>query len=78
MRTCPACSHSEPGPWHVRAVLNRPGATPPPPLHIGCCAARGCATCTATVAEAGGLTGQPLLDHLAAQRAARTLEVSHG
>lgn len=73
-RICSVCSAGEPGPWHVQGLLNQPGATPPAPVHIGCCAEQGCALCTATVAESGGLTGQPLLDHLAALRAARTQE----
>lgn len=36
--------------------------------HHDCCAAEGCADCTATEAENGGRRGQKLIDHLTAQR----------
>lgn len=34
------------------------------PWHLDCHAARGCASCAATVAAAGGATGAALLSHL--------------
>jgi hypothetical protein len=62
-------------PRHIVGVINLPaGEAPPVPRHLSCCAAIGCAHCQHTISEAGGRTGQDLIDHLAAQRAARSLE----
>jgi hypothetical protein len=73
IRGCAGCDQSDSHPRHVVGVVNRQ-ADPPTPRHIDCCAATGCAACADTVARSGGKTGQALIDHLAAERAARTEE----
>ncbi len=75
LRTCPACGLSDDHPRHERGVVNLPaGQRPPAGLHLDCCAASGCELCQDTVTRCGGRTGQDLIDFLAAERAARTLE----
>jgi len=77
-RGCAVCGQRDTHPRHVVGILNRPGVGPPTPKHLDCCAAAGCALCQQTMREAGGRTGQDLIDHLAAQRAARAQEETHG
>lgn len=74
IRGCAECGRNDEHPRHVEGTVNRGVVGPPTPRHIDCCAARGCPLCIATVADAGGKTGQDLIDHLAAARAARTQE----
>ena len=80
LRTCSACGRVDDHPRHVVGMVNRPGtwawdlkrmATS---MHLDCCAQSGCALCLDSLDRAGGLSGQALIDHLAAERAARTLE----
>lgn len=81
VRGCAECGIHDADPRHVYGRVNRLGTVqaPPTPRHIGCCAdVTGCALCTDTVARSGGKTGQDLIDYLAAERAARTLEDTHG
>ena len=73
LRTCSACGLVDDHPRHVVGMVNRHGARSES-MHLDCCAASGCELCTDTVTRSGGLSGQALIDHLAAERAARTLE----
>ncbi len=75
LRTCSACGLIDDHPRHVWGAVSLGGVkTPQTSLHLDCCAHNGCATCLDTLVAAGGRTGQDLIDHLAAERAARTLE----
>lgn len=72
IRDCAACGVRDDHPRHVVGLINvARGTVPPVPLHLDCCAARGCESCAETVRAAGG-TGTTLINYLAAQRAART------
>jgi hypothetical protein len=78
IRGCAVCGQRDTHPRHVVGIVNARTA-PPTPKHFQCCAdTTGCAACTDTVARSGGKTGQDLIDFLAAERAARTQEDTHG
>lgn len=77
VRGCAECGQRDTHPRHVVGIVNARTA-PPTPKHLDCCAAAGCALCQQTMRDVGGRTGQNLIDYLAAQRAARTQEDTHG
>lgn len=73
IRPCHACGQRDDHPRDVVAFINRPGAATRY-YHLDCHARLGCQSCADAVTASGGATGEALLAHLAAVRAARSLE----
>lgn len=60
-RSCAGCGQTDDHPRHVTSALV--GDEAPEPWHHDCHAAVGCRICQQIVRDAGGVTGQKMLDH---------------